>query len=174
MSNPEISVVTAITERGHLAPMGNGRAEWYMPEDLERFRRITTGHAVVIAAVTFDTILDALGKPLPNRTNIVVAPTGPLPDECITAKDLNEGLRLARELEHEEIFVMGDQQFYAEAYPHLTKLYLTIVKGNHDTNERFPSFRSDFEVQSSEVGRSGKFDYEFQALTRRKGATIEL
>lgn len=174
MARPEISVVTALTERGHLAPMGNGRAQWYMPEDLRRFRDITTGHAVIIAAVTFDTIMEALGRPLPGRTNIVVASERELPDECVAAEDFEQALSLAQTLDQTEIFVMGDQEFYASAYPHITKLYLTIVRGDYQTDERFPEYTRDFTLVSSEPGHSGEFDYDFRVLTRAKRNTIEL
>ena len=171
MRTPDISVVTAITERGYLAPMGNGRAEWYMPEDLARFRRITTGHAVVVAAVTFRTITEALGGPLPSRTNIVVGGTEDfLPDVCIGADDFEQALRIARSCDTGEIFVMGDGRFYDAAFRDLTKLYLTIVKDDDpDTLERFPAYSEQFRQVSSEPGTSNGYEYNFEIWERQGG-----
>lgn len=169
MTDFETSIVTAITPERGLAPRGNGRAEWYMPDDLRRFRRITNGHAVIVAAVTFETIIESLGHPLDGRTNIVVGAQGSVPDGCIKADTLQSGLDYARSLGDDEVFVMGNETFYAEAFPNVTKLYLTVVRGQNETGERFPDYRRDFMLQSSEEGRSGKFDYDFQILTRKKG-----
>lgn len=165
----ETSIVTAITEERGLAPRGNGRAEWYMPEDLRRFRRITNGHAVIVAAVTFDTIMESIGHPLEGRTNIVVGATTALPDNCVSVKTLRSGLDYASTLNDDEVFIMGNAPFYEMAFPDVTKLYLTVVRDQVATGEEFPDYRDNFELRSSETGHSGEFDYDFQILTRKKG-----
>ena len=162
---PEISIATAITHERGMAPDGNGRAEWFMPEDLRRFRNITRGHAVVMAARTFQTVLDAIDKPLPDRINIVVDPVQPIPKGCLSVDNLEEGLRLAQSLDPDEVFVMGDERFYAKAISEVTKLYLTIVAGEYTTVEQFPDY-SDFDLVHSETGHSGGYDYDFQILKR--------
>lgn len=165
MKSPEISIVTAITEQGGMADDGNGRAAWYMPDDLLRFRAITMGHPVVIAEPTFRTVLNALGMPLSGRTNIIVDPTEPIPSDCIAVPDIVTGLAHARHLDTDEIFVMGNQSFYEAAWPHVTKLYLTIVLGDFATNETFPDY-TDFQQLSSQPGSSGGFIYDFRIFSR--------
>lgn len=168
MTQFETSIVTAVTQERGLAPRGNGRAEWFMPEDLQRFRRITNGHAVIVAAVTFDTIMESIGHPLDGRTNIVVGATAALPDSCVSVDTLQSGLDYAGTLGDDEVFIMGNAPFYKMAYPDITKLYLTIVRDQAATGEEFPDYRDDFELRSSESGHSGEFDYDFQILTRKK------
>lgn len=155
---PVISIVVAITTLRGLASGGNGRAQWYMPEDLKRVRKITEGHPVIIGAKTFQGIIDTLGKPLPERTNIVINPRVQLPDECHNVASLEDGIALARNIDTEEIFIMGDELLYKKAFPVVTKLYLTILDGEYSTIESFPDY-SDFKQIYEEPGESNGFTY---------------
>lgn len=162
---PTVSIVVAISSIRGLATDGNGRARWYMPDDLKRVRKITLGHPIIIGSKTFQGILDTLGKPLPERTNIVINPLSALPAGCYQVASLEAGMTLAKELDPDEIFIMGDEALYAEAFPYVTKLYLTIVSGDHLTTETFPDY-SDFSQTYEEPGGSGGFTYTHQVLCR--------
>ena len=127
----------------------DGALPWRLPEDMRRFRRLTTGHAVVLGRVTHESILARLGKPLPGRTSVVVsrssaggaAGPGPFPapapgtDGALVrwVRSLEEALSLAGALTlaagNDEVFVAGGVSVYAGALPLAERVYLTRVHG---------------------------------------------
>ena len=141
-----------------------GTLPWHLPEDLRRFRRLTTGHAVVLGRVTHESILARLGKPLPGRTSVVVsrspapspssaapAPssTAPAPlsaapadGEVRWARSVEEALGLAATLTaaagNEELFVAGGVTVYAAALRYADRVYLTRVHGEVAGDRRMP------------------------------------
>lgn len=157
-----ISIAAAISEYNEVAPLGDGRKQWYMPEDLKRFKDITSGHSIIIEAETFKEIVKHLKGPLPDRRNIVIGK----PIENIIGVTFVNSLQEAFDLcgGEDEIFLMGDSNFYTYVFPHVNKLYLTIVQGKYNTGEYFPSF-DKFNVISIEEGTSNGFNYTFKILT---------
>lgn len=170
----DISIITAMTRQQGLGPGGNGRALWFMPEDLDRFQEITTPHPIVMTDEIFKMAVSVIGEPFPGRTSIVIDPSEPLPDRCLSARNVEDGLHQGFELDSEEVFLMGNGQFYHRVLPYVTKLYITIVEGEYETPESFPPY-GDFTLTHSEHGTSGGYSYEFQILQRAlKGDNIEL
>jgi dihydrofolate reductase len=109
--------------------MANGRAigragalPWHVPEDLKRFRALTTGHCIIMGRTTHQSI----GRALPNRRNLVVSAAGFVPPEGVeVAGSLEQALTLA---EADPLpFVIGGAQLYAAALPKATHLYLTAL-----------------------------------------------
>jgi len=89
-----VSIVLALAADRGMGKDGNGRALWYMPEDLQRFRQITSGHPVIIAEATFAAILATLGTSLPNRVNVVVSQKLELEENNgIVVSSLEEGFK---------------------------------------------------------------------------------
>jgi dihydrofolate reductase len=111
----------------------DGDLPWHLSADLRRFRRLTTGHVVVMGRVTYESILGRLGHPLPDRTSVVVTSTLPAPaDERVRlAGSVAAGLRLAASLTAaaggSEFFVIGGESVYRQALPSLGRVYLTRV-----------------------------------------------
>ncbi len=100
-----------------------GALPWRVPEDLKRFKALTTGHAVVMGRKTFESI----GRPLPNRRNLVVTRGTPsLPDGVERCASVDEAIALARETDPEPM-VIGGGEIYAAALPAATHLHLTTV-----------------------------------------------
>ncbi|AYF34562.1 dihydrofolate reductase [Vreelandella alkaliphila] len=121
-----------------------GKLPWYLPEDLKFFKRMTQAKPLVMGRKTYASI----GKPLPNRLNIVVT------------RDPNfaaEGVRICHELPAalaladqqatieaaEEIMVMGGGEIYRQALPHAQRLYITEVDIDVDGDAVFPEFSMD-------------------------------
>jgi dihydrofolate reductase len=105
---------------------------WHLPEDLRHFKKLTIGHPVVVGRVTYDSIIKRLGRPLPNRTSIVVSSKGgQQSDDVLWAGSLEHGISIAREVEartaDSEIFVIGGASIYRQALPFTDKIYLTRV-----------------------------------------------
>ncbi len=105
---------------------------WHLPEDLAFFKRTTSGHPIVMGRKTFESI----GRPLPNRRNIVITRN---PDWKREGAETASSLQEARELAGEaEIFVIGGAQIYAEALPHTQRLIVTEIDKAFDCDAFFP------------------------------------
>ena len=110
-----ISIIVAIARNGVI---GNGNALiWRIAEDLRRFKALTTGHPVIMGRKTYESI----GRPLPNRTNVVVTRRKDYrPEGCLVAGSLEQAVGLFDP--SEEIFIIGGAQIYAQAMPMADRL----------------------------------------------------
>ncbi|HUZ24202.1 MAG TPA: dihydrofolate reductase [Streptosporangiaceae bacterium] len=117
----------------------SGALPWYLPEDLRRFRRLTTGHAVIVGRLTHESIVSRLGRPLPERTSIVLSssPAGATAAGVVWVTSLDSAVAAAREVgggadsggadSGGEIFVIGGASVYAQSLPLVDRVYLTRV-----------------------------------------------
>lgn len=136
-------MVAAIGQKRELGYKGG--LLWRLPEDLKRFKALTMGHPVVMGRKTFDSIVGMLGKPLPGRTNIVITRDQAWAHEgAVTAHSLEEALAKARELDQDEVFVIGGAQIYAAALPHTDRLYLTLIDDEKEADAYFPAYEHLF------------------------------
>lgn len=113
------------------------RIPWHLPEDFKWFKQLTTGNLVVMGRKTFESI----GKPLPNRTTIVVSRSGFSYPGVRTVKDWRE-IDLA--IETREVFICGGAEIYAQTLAVCSDLYLTVVKRTVEGDAFFPEFEMDF------------------------------
>lgn len=140
---------------------------WYLPADLKYFKKTTLHHHIIMGRKTFESI----GRPLPNRTNIVVTrsifftATG-----CLVAHSLEEALQLALENDEEEVFVIGGAQLYSDALPYADRLYLTEVDVQPEGDTYFPDFEEDHwrEIYSEQHHADDRnpYPYTFRILER--------
>jgi dihydrofolate reductase len=130
-----------------IAAIGTGRTLgksndllWRIPDDLKRFRTLTTGHPLVMGRKTFESI----GKPLPNRTSIVVTRDPAWQHEgVLTAGSIEEAIEKARGLDH-EVFVIGGGQIYEQALPFTDRLCLTLIDDTREADIYFPAYEETF------------------------------
>ena len=115
---------------------------WHLPEDFKWFKKMTTGHVIVMGRKTFESI----GKPLPNRTTIVVTRARLNIHGVRIIADLNQLDSLEAELAGREIFICGGAQIYEQTLPLCSDLYLTLVKRNVDGDTFFPAFEDRFKL----------------------------
>ncbi|PIR96135.1 MAG: diacylglycerol kinase [Candidatus Doudnabacteria bacterium CG10_big_fil_rev_8_21_14_0_10_42_18] len=135
--------ISLIAAHGKNLEIGKGnKLLWQLPEDMARFKQITTGHVVIMGSHTFKSI----GRPLPNRTNIVLTHNKSYKTEgALTAYSINEALKLGEELEKNEIFIIGGGQIYREFLPSADKLYITLVDREYpDADTFFPRYDDVF------------------------------
>lgn len=111
---------------------------WHLPEDFKWFKQMTTGNVIVMGRKTFESI----GKPLPNRTTIVLSRSGFAHPGVQTIVDLSQ---LQPETEPRDIFICGGAQIYTQALPLCSDLYLTLVKRTVEGDAFFPPFEDRFE-----------------------------
>ncbi|HEY5016158.1 MAG TPA: dihydrofolate reductase [Streptosporangiaceae bacterium] len=108
----------------------SGALPWYLPEDLRRFRRLTTGHAVIVGRLTHESIVSRLGRPLPGRTSIVLSssPARATAAGVVWVSSLDSARTAAQEVaDGGETFVIGGTSVYEQALPHVDRIYLTRV-----------------------------------------------
>ena len=164
----KISLLAAISRNGVIGR--EGRLPWHLPADLRRFKQLTLGHPVVMGRRTYDSILAALGKPLPGRENIVVSRS---PDAAraggTTAGSMAEALqRAAQGPGGDEVYVIGGGEIYALALRHATHLDLTEIDADFEGDARFPAYdRGDWEEVARESAREGDLGYAFVTYRRR-------
>ena len=163
MFTPRLSMIVAVDEARAIGK--NNRLLWHIAEDLKRFKELTTGHAVIMGENTYHSI----GRPLPNRTNIVVTLNQELVlSGCYVVHSLDDTLTVARTYEHEEIFVMGGASIYRQFLPMIDRLYLTLVAGQHEADTFFPEYADFTKVISEEKHDNGEHQFTFFVLEREK------
>ena len=132
MIYPNIAIIVAIGQ--NFAIGRNNDLLFHLPDDLKRFKRITSGHAVIMGKRT----LHSLPKgPLPNRRNIVITD---LPGEtfegCETVYSIEEAIEIVK---NEDVaFVIGGGMIYRQFYPLAGKLYLTLAHKDFEADTFFP------------------------------------
>ena len=142
----KISLIAAVAQNGIIGrddADGKPDLPWHLPDDFTFFRDTTSGHPIIMGRKS----LDALGKPLAKRTNIVITRNRDFQMPGVTVvHTLDEALTEAQKVEDTEIFVIGGAEIYALALPVANVLYLTeIQKGDAS----FPAFdKSEWQEMS--------------------------
>lgn len=132
---PRVCIVAALA-RNRTIGRGN-RMPWHLPEDLKRFKQLTSGHPVVMGRKTFESIIATTGKPLPSRDNIVITrSTDWNCAGCLIVHSLEAALAAARY--SKDVFVIGGAEIYALALPVARRLYLTEIDREFDGDTFFP------------------------------------
>ena len=144
-----IAIIVAIAQ--NFAIGRNNDLLFHLPNDLKRFKRITSGHAVIMGKRTLFSLPNG---PLPNRRNIVITD---VPGEtfagCETVYSINEAVGT---VQNEELaFVIGGGLIYQQFYPIAGKLFLTLVHRDFEADTFFPVI--DFK-DWNETSRETYFD----------------
>ena len=140
---------------------------WHLPEDLKYFKRVTMAKPVIMGRKTFE----SLGKPLPNRTSIIITRNKNYKVEgCIVVHSLKEAIEAAKV--DENPYILGGAEIYKQALDIADKLDLTIVHQTFDADAFFPKIdlniwkevaREDFKADEK-----NKYDYSFVSYEKRK------
>ena len=115
---------------------------WHLPEDFKWFKKTTTGHVLIMGRKTFESI----GRPLPNRTTIVLTRSPVVFSGAQTAADLSQINPAAPEFAGRELFICGGAQVYQAALPLCSDLFLTLVKRNVEGDTIFQPFEDMLEL----------------------------
>ncbi len=167
---PEIVLIAALAEGSRVIGR-DGDLPWHLPGDLRRFKRLTTGHAVLMGRKTFASVADRLGGPLPDRRNVVLTSRGELPPPAGDHPDVEAHGSVEEALEavagEEVVFVAGGESVYRQLLPEADRLELTLVEGEWEGDAFFPPFEhlvgDVFEVTAEEPGDG----FRFVTLERR-------
>jgi dihydrofolate reductase len=136
----------------------NGDLPWHIPTDLRRFKEITSGKTVVMGRKTFDSI----GRPLPNRKNVIVSRSGDLSIiDCQVISDVSE-LNPT-----DDVFIIGGVEIYELFRDDIDKWHVTHVLGNYGGDARLSLDLSGFfQVDESEVIRENGHAFTFSTYIR--------
>ena len=158
-----LSIIVAVAENGVIGDKNT--LLWHISEDLKHFKALTTGHPVLMGRKTYESI----GRPLPNRTNVVITHQAIEIPGCRVVHSLDEALALFGP--DEELFVIGGGEIYAQALPRAERLYLTRVFHNYEGDTRFPAWDEDeWRLAGSEIFACGKdypWPFAFERWERR-------
>lgn len=135
---PRLALVWAMARNRTIGR--NNTLPWRLPADLAHFKALTTGHPVLMGRKTYE----SLGRPLPNRTNIIVSrnPQFQVPG-CLTAHSLDQALAMAVRAaagSNPQVFVIGGEQLYRQTLARADRLYITIVEADVEGDAWFPEF----------------------------------
>lgn len=139
----------------------DGDLPWHLSADLKRFRKLTTGHAILMGRKTYDSI----GRPLPQRRSIVITRNADYrPDGVETAGSLEDALSLVRG--DSEAFIIGGGTIYEQALPLADRLYVTLVEAEIDGDTTFPAIDpSQWRLVSEETHEAdAKNDWPYRFL----------
>jgi dihydrofolate reductase len=160
-----ISIVVAIAQ--NFAIGLNNELLFHLPDDLKRFKKITTGKALIMGRRTFLSLPNK--GPLPNRRNIVISDVpGETFHGCETVESINEAIALVQN--EPEAFIIGGGTIYRQFYPLAGKIYLTLVHKDLEADTYFPII--DFN-EWQETAREDHFDkvndfaYSYLDLVRK-------
>ena len=141
-----ISIIVAIADNGVIGDKNS--LPWYLPADLKRFAEITKPHTVIMGRKTYESIISRLGKPLPERTNIIITRQNDFKAlGCNVVNSIEEALKQPGE----EKFVIGGEEIFKICMPYTEKLFITEVHAPIAGDVKFPEFdKSEWEEISRE------------------------
>ena len=157
-----VSIVVAISQNHAIGK--DNKLLWHLPKDLKHFKEITTGGTVIMGRKTYDSV----GRPLPNRRNIIVTRQQIEIEGCEVVNSVEAALDLCRD--EAEVFIVGGAEIYKLAM-HLTdRIYLTIVHADFEADSYFPEIKADIwkEVarQDHEADEKNPLPFSFITLER--------
>ncbi|MBC8753222.1 dihydrofolate reductase [Kordia sp. YSTF-M3] len=157
-----LSLIVAAAENNVIGK--DNKLIWHLSNDLKRFKKLTSGHHIIMGRKTFE----SFPKPLPNRTHIVITRQKDykVPKGVIVVHSMKEAVSIAT-LSDAEPFVIGGGEIYKQALPFATKIELTRVHHEFEGDTFFPEIElKDWkEVANTFHKKDEKHNYEFSFLT---------
>jgi len=161
-----ISLVVAAADNNAIGK--DQKLLWCLPNDMKFFKNVTWGMVVIMGRKT----LEALGKPLKGRKNIVITRQSLNTDGAVIVKSLEEALSAAKEMDVKEVMVIGGGEIYKLALPKANRIYITRVHAKpEDADTFFPEFsekewklvsKKDYDADSKH-----EYAYSFQLWERK-------
>ena len=158
-----ITIIAAVAENNALGK--DNQLIWHLPADLKRFKKVTLGHHIIMGRKTFE----SLGKPLPNRTTIIITRNKNYKQEgCIVVNSLSEAIEASKS--DENPYILGGAEIYKQALEIADKLDLTLVHQSFEADAFFPiidpfiwNVKERIDCKADE---KNKFDYSFVTYLR--------
>lgn len=161
-----LSIIVAVAKNNVIGK--DNQLIWHLPEDLKRFKRLTTGHTIIMGRKTFE----SLGRVLPNRKHVILC-------NDMEMKIDNENVEILEDISmlepyiksEEEHFVIGGATIYKLLMPYASKLYLTRIEEEFEGDVYFPEIKEDewkeIEREKGIKNEENPFDYEYITLIKK-------
>lgn len=161
-----LSIIVAMSKNNVIGK--DNKLIWHLPEDMKRFKELTTGHTIIMGRKTFE----SLGRVLPNRKHIVIT-------HDLNYKVDNENVEIVHSIEEikkyvedkEENFVIGGAIIYKQLIEYASKMYVTVINEDFIGDAYFPKIDEEIwkkvEVVSGIKDEQNKYDYEFVTYKRK-------
>ncbi|MFZ9046896.1 MAG: dihydrofolate reductase [Cyclobacteriaceae bacterium] len=143
---------------------------WHLPDDFHYFKESTSGRHVIMGRKNYESLPHRF-RPLPNRINIVMTRNQSFQAEgVIVAKNLDAALKVAKDNNEQEAFIIGGGQIYALGLEYADCIYLTEVDADIDGDTYFPKFDASrwTEVERSHHPIDDRHTYAFDFVTYSK------
>ncbi len=163
-----IAIIAAVGARGEIGY--NNTLPWEIKEDLQYFKQVTNNQFVVMGRKTYESIIHKLGKPLPNRTNIVLSKTMEQPNypNVFVVRD-KEYIINNMDKANTDLFVIGGTQVFQEFTDIADKLYITQIYSRFVADSFFPDINySEWKITSQRDGKEeNEHKYKFLVYERK-------
>jgi len=136
---PEIVLIAAVAEENRVIGHDND-LPWHIPEDLQRFKRLTTGHPLLMGRKTFESIVQQFGGPLPDRRLLVLTSRGTVPDHPEVEAFASIDAAMDAVADADIVFIGGGEAIYRQFLPKADRLELTLVEGTYAGDTYFPEY----------------------------------
>jgi dihydrofolate reductase len=143
----------------------NNQLPWRLPADLAYFKRVTINHTVLMGRKTYE----SMGKPLPNRTNVILTQNSDyIAEDCIIVHSVEEAVERFKDA---EVFVIGGAEIFRLFMPYVDRMYITRIEQEFAADTFFPAFEADdWQLLSSEEGVTNEknpYVYSFLVYTKK-------
>ena len=155
-----ITIIAAAAENNALGK--DNDLVWHLPDDFKRFKRLTSGHHIIMGRKTFE----SFPKLLPDRTHVIITRKKDYsPENTIVVHSMEEALKVSKL--DDEAFIIGGGEIYKMGMEHADRIELTRVHGEFDADTHFPEIdKSEWEIVKDQFhDKDEKHDYSFTYLT---------
>lgn len=161
-----LSIIVAVAKNNVIGK--DNKLIWHLPEDLKRFKRLTTNHNIIMGRKTFE----SLGRVLPNRKHIVLCNDAELNVNDEKVNIIDDVSKLDEYINsNEENFVIGGASIYKLLLPKTEKLYITKINQEFEGDVYFPEIKEDeWKIIEREKGLKddkNPYDYEYVTYVRK-------
>ena len=161
-----LSIIAAISDNNVIGK--DNKLLWHLPEDLKRFKELTTGHTIIMGRKTFE----SLGKVLPDRKHIIITRDTNYKVDDENVEIINEINELEKYInDDKEYFVIGGAIIYSKLISKTSKMYITRIHKVYEGDAYFPKINEeDWKVVETRQGikdEKNPYDYEFITYVRK-------
>ncbi|GAE33254.1 dihydrofolate reductase [Halalkalibacter akibai] len=140
---------------------------WHLPADLKFFKKVTTGHTIVMGRKTYESI----GRPLPNRHNVILTTNANYEAEgCEVVHQVEDVLQMVNQ--DEEFFIIGGTQVFSLFWDYVDRLYVTFIDHEFEGDTFFPKIEQDqWDMVSAELGmvdEKNVYPHEFRIYEKKE------
>ena len=155
-----LTMIAAAAENNALGK--DNELVWHLPDDFKRFKRLTSGHHIIMGRKTFESFPELL----PDRTHVIITRKDDYqPDGAIVVHSMEEAIRVSKL--DDQAFIIGGGEIYKMGLEHAEKIELTRVHGEFDADTYFPEIdKEKWKIVKDQFhDKDEKHDYSFTYLT---------